>query len=75
MTFGNNGPIVGHAIIKATGTEREASARAHEAAASRAALDEDELREVEYAAMGLPLPHRETSSRPRRSILRRLLRR
>ena len=75
MAFGRGGPIVGHAIIKALGSEQEASARAHDAAVNRAVLDEEELREVEYASMGLPLPTREPQPQPKRSMLRRIFRR
>lgn len=75
MAFGRGGPIVGHAIIKALGRDQEATALAHDAAAGRAPLDEEELREVEYASMGLPLPVHAEVPPPRRSFLRRLFRR
>ena len=75
MAFGRGGPIVGHAIIKALGRDQETRAGARDAAVDRAALDEEELREVEYASMGLPLPVHPMEPRRRRSILRRLLRR
>lgn len=70
MTFGQ---VVGYAIIKALRRDQEAAAATHDAAVSRAALDEEELREVEYTDMGLPVPVRATASRSRRSLLRRIV--
>ncbi len=75
MTYQSGGPIVGYAIVKALNRDQESRALDHDAAESRAALDEEELREVEYASMGLPVPARLTSPHPRRSLLHRIFRR
>ena len=75
MTYQSGGPIVGYAIVKALNRDQERKALDHDAAVSRAALDEEELREVEYEAMGLPVPERQTAPHPRRSLLSRILRR
>ena len=45
------------------------------ASPERVALDAEELREVEYEEMGLPLPEHQPPPSTRRSFLRRLLRR
>ena len=71
MSFGQ---IVGYAIIKALRRDQEAAARTKDAAVSRAAMDEEELRDVEYASMGLPVPVRGTAARSKRSVLRRIIR-
>lgn len=77
MTLPGGGPIVGYAIVKAYGHEQEAAAGANDAAADRVALDDAELREVEYESMGLTVPVPAESSAPRsfRSLLRRIVRR
>lgn len=41
---------------------------------ARARLDAEELREVEYASMGLPLPEHDATSTPRPTLLQRVLR-
>ena len=73
MTLPGGGPIVGYAIVKAFGHEQEAAARAKDAADGRAVLDEEELRELEYEDMGLPLPVISASNRSIRSLLRRII--
>jgi hypothetical protein len=73
MSFGS-GPITPWAAIKAFGRKREAAAEAIEASERRAALDEEELHELdeaEYAAVA-PTHHIAAPAR-QRSFLDRIL--
>ena len=72
MTFGPGGSIVGFVILKALGRDQQVTASARDAAVSRAVPDENELREVEYASMGLPEPVAAIAPQPKRSLLRRI---
>ncbi len=69
-------PIAGRAIIEAVDRDLEEAAEALEDGQRRAALDEEELRELElaeYAAVS-PVPH-PAPAPARRSVVDRLLRR
>ena len=72
MTSGPGGSIVGFVINMALGRDQQVTASARDEAVSRAVLDENELRAVEYASMGLPEPVAALAPRPKRSLLRRI---
>jgi hypothetical protein len=74
MSFGS-GPFTPWAAIKALGRKREASAEAVEASETRAALDEEELHELEDADYAAVAPGAAHSAAPtaRRTFLDRLL--
>ena len=70
MFSGGSNIIAAWAIIRTTLGGRTASK-----SAAQAVLDDEELREVEYAEMGMPLPTRpvDIPEAPRRGWLARLL--
>jgi hypothetical protein len=73
MSLGGPGPISGEAARIGLTHDQIVEAEAHEAAVSRAALDEEELRELEHAEY---YPDEPALAPPRpRSFLDRLLRR
>jgi len=73
MSFGS-GPFTPWAAIKAFGRRREAAAEAADASERRAALDEEELRELDEAGYEAVAPaHHPSAPATRRSLLHRLL--